>query len=83
MANIQIPDALARKLDRYAEAHGRDRAHVVKEALERQVDSLLWWKRAVQKGISQADTGALVPAEKVMRRARALLARNGRKPATR
>jgi len=83
MANIQIPDTLAKKLDRYAEAHGRDRAHVVREALERQVDSLLWWKREVQKGISQADAGALVPAEKVMRRARALLARNGRKPATR
>ena len=83
MANIQIPDTLAKKLDRYAESHGRDRADVVREALERQVDSLLWWKREVQKGITQANAGALVPAEKVMRRARALLARNGRKPATR
>ena len=83
MANVQIPDTLAKKLDRYATAHGCDREHVVKEALERQLDSLLWWKREVQKGISQADAGALVPAEKVMRRARALLARHGRKPATR
>jgi predicted transcriptional regulator len=83
MANVQIPDTLFKRLDRYAAAHGRDRVHVVKEALERQLDALLWWKREVRKGISQADAGAFVPAEKVMRRARALLARHGRKPATR
>lgn len=83
MAHVQIPDKLSRKLDAYAAARGRNRSHVVKEALERQLDALSWWKREVQKGILQADAGALLPAEKVMRRARALLARHGRKRATR
>ncbi len=83
MAEVYIPDALARKLDRYATARRRDRTQIVKEAIERQLDVAEWWRREVRKGISEADAGKLVPAEKVMRRARALLARHGRKSATR
>jgi predicted transcriptional regulator len=83
MAEVYIPDALAKKLDRYATARRRDRTQVVKEAIERQLDAAEWWKREVRRGVVEADAGKLVPAEKVMRRARALLARHARKPAPR
>jgi len=36
MAEVYIPDALARKLDRYATARRRKRTQIVQEALERQ-----------------------------------------------
>jgi len=83
MADVRIPNTLARRLIRYAAAHRRNPAQIVKEAIERQLDAAQWWKTEVGKGIAEADTGKLVPAEKVMRRARALLTRHAGKTATR
>ena len=78
MADIHIPDSLARRLDAYANARGTAPERVARDAIERQLDFETWWKREVAKGIVQADAGKLVPAEQVMKRARRLLERHAR-----
>lgn len=83
MADIRIPESLSRRLDAYASASGRARELVAKEAIEREIGFDEWWKREVAKGIAEADTGKLVPAEKVMFQARRLLARHARRKAAR
>ncbi len=59
MADIRIPDALARRLEAYASANGRARELVAKEAIEREIDFDAWWKCEVEKGIEEADAGKL------------------------
>lgn len=83
MTEIRIPNHLARRLDTFADATGLPRDRVAKEAIERRLDLESWWKREVAKGIAEANAGRVVPAEQVMKRARRLLARHGRKKAAR
>lgn len=73
MSEIRIPDSLARRLDAFADATGLARDRVAKEAIEWRLDVQSWWKREVAKGVAEADTGRVVPAEQVMKRARRLL----------
>ena len=83
MAEIRIPDSLARRLDAFGSATGITPDRLAKEAIERRLDVRSWWKREVEKGLAQADAGNLVPSEQVMKRARGILARHARKKVAR
>jgi predicted transcriptional regulator len=67
MAKNEIPESLANHLN---------------DAIERRVDLEAWRKRAIAKGIAADDSGKLLIAELIMKRARRLqLQHSGKKPA--
>jgi predicted transcriptional regulator len=83
VAEIRIPTSLAKRLDAYASARGEPRELVARQAIERQIEFDAWWEREVTKGIVEADAGRLVPAERVLKRARRLLSSHARRKAAR
>jgi predicted transcriptional regulator len=67
MANIRVSESLTHHLD---------------DAIERRIDLEAWRKRAIAKGIAADDTGKLLIAELIMKRARRQqLAHSGKKTA--
>ena len=81
MANaiaLPIPETLEKRLREHAERVGRPAASIVKEALEKELDFDRWLARELYRAEKEADAGELVPHEKVMRQARALVRKHER-----
>ncbi|HYR34969.1 MAG TPA: hypothetical protein VEQ87_11805 [Burkholderiales bacterium] len=74
MGQTQIPQS-----DTAADATRIVSEQLAKEAIERRFDLESWRKREIAKGIAQDDTGKLLLANLVMKRARRLLLQHAAK----
>lgn len=70
---VKLSSELEAKLDRVAVQQGRDRASLVREAVERLVDHDDWFMRQVEEGLAQVQRGEVLEQEDVADRLEKLI----------
>lgn len=67
---LRVDDETLREIDRLAALTDRSRSYILKAAVARYIEEERQWVDRVARGIEEADKGALVSHEDVMREMR-------------
>lgn len=67
---VRMDEEMVARLDQLAQASGRSRAWIIKDALSRYLDEETWFAQEVEKGRQDASAGRLVSHEEVKDRMR-------------
>ncbi|MHB8622972.1 MAG: CopG family ribbon-helix-helix protein [Sulfuricaulis sp.] len=68
LISVRVPKDIAKRLAKLAEATDRSKSYVAGQAIEEFLTLQEWQVKAIRQGMTEADTGKLVPHEEAIRR---------------
>ena len=67
---VRLEDNVVTRIDGLAEAMGRSRAWIIKQAIDHYLDHEEWFVQEVQAGLREVEQGKIAPPEAVVARFR-------------
>lgn len=65
LVTVRVSNAVAKRLEKLAEAMDRSKSYLAAEAIEEYLDIHEWHIKAIKEGIAAVDRGETVPYEEV------------------